>query len=369
MVLQLENKKQTENFLSYFTEVLPCLEHRGKVELSNSFTQKRVALSKQFFMNALKQNITNSGGICKQIHDKLQKIGFFEDEELILQYENEIKHWEKRNWDDVLDYYLWSRREDFYDQGDFYGENRRKALATFINESGPPPRPKKINNITYNLGRPSNVPEITLGEVLFRRSNTTKYSNDKVALNKDILSTLLWHGLKVHRLNIKEKYHENILVLLNGYAKYFDIYLAIYNVSGIEPGIYFYDSEKHEIHHVKYVENIRNTIQDCMMGQRGPQTAAFSVFITTEFYRKQWRYKHERDLRNLYVSAARLAHNVILTGTALGLFSFITPAVKDSIINKLFELDSTKEQIIHTMTFGQRIPGSNLETYQDEKIT
>lgn len=72
---------------------------------------------------------------------------------------------------------------------------------------------------------------------------------------------------------------------------------------------------------------MREVMQRCLIGHEGPASAACTLILSVEFERYQWRYRHERALRNLYVETGRIAHHLLLQATAHGLGTHILYAL------------------------------------------
>ncbi|MCA9666519.1 MAG: nitroreductase family protein, partial [Myxococcales bacterium] len=64
--------------------------------------------------------------------------------------------------------------------------------------------------------------------------------------------------------------------------------------------------------------------------QTGLQNVSAALFFTARWDRHVWKYRYARSYRMVLFDIAHLVQTMIVTATALGLRSFLTPALKDS---------------------------------------
>ncbi len=261
-----------------------------------------------------------------------------------------LEHWHARGWSHALTTYLWSRRASFHDDGETYRDRQMEALATFLREDGPPPSPRRAAMRPMTLPEPAPLPETPVGEVLRRR--VTSRTLHRRGFGDQRLSDLLGHGLARASRNRDPDPAEPQRFLFS-YGAAFDYYVAVYGVLGIESGIYLYDPSTHALDDLGTVHGeaeTRAACKDLLIGQHQVETAAATVFVVADFPRYQWRYRHERGLRNLYFDSARVSQALILVATAFGLQNWLTPAVRDSLGERLFQLAPVDQQVLTTVT-------------------
>ncbi|GII75865.1 hypothetical protein Sru01_08470 [Sphaerisporangium rufum] len=261
-----------------------------------------------------------------------------------------LAHWHSRGWSHALNTYLWSRRASFHDDGEAYRERQREALDTFLREDGPPPRPRRAATRPLALAEPAPLPRTPVGEVL--RKRVTSRTLHRRPFGDQRLSDLLGHGLARASRN-RDPDPADPQRFLFSYGAAFDYYVGVYDVAGVEPGIHLYDPFTHALDDLGTVRGEAETRAACkelFIGQRQVDTAAATVFVVADFPRYQWRYRHERGLRNLYFDSARVAQALILVATACGLQTWLTPAVRDSLGERLLRLTPVDQQVLTTVT-------------------
>lgn len=318
---------------------------QGKFLISHALNQKKATISCDRLVQLI---LDDDSQDSKLTLEELSKIGLAGCVANQSQSED-FEHWKKRNWDECLHYYLWSRLWNFEDTKSEYDEVRQKLGKQFIQENGSPPFPRVASQKALELPGPNAVPDISLGELLLKRHSVPFMA--KRQISDESISSVLWHGFQDARKCrelLQENWQEN---LWRNFGVPFDIYFVAYDIKNLKPGLYFYDVLSHQIELV-VEEDLRSKMQSILIGQKSPKTAACTILFVCEFERAQWRYRHERELRDLYVHVAKMAHYLILAATAYDFKTHITPAIKDSELLELLSLDATRFQCLYTITLG-----------------
>jgi SagB-type dehydrogenase family enzyme len=188
-----------------------------------------------------------------------------------------------------------------------------------------------------------------LGEVLTKRRSDGAFRRNTVDQGK--LSLLLSHGTAKIRACRREVIAEIPETLLVSVGAAFDIHIIAYAIDGLTSGVYRYHPETESFSLAKKGD-FREATRDAFAGQPDPKNAACTILLVADFDRYQWRYRHERALRNMYVEAGRLMQPLILVATALGLQTGITPAMRDEEIADLLGLEPGNWQALHSLMVG-----------------
>ncbi|MGO7753624.1 SagB/ThcOx family dehydrogenase [Rhizobium ruizarguesonis] len=324
------------------------IEGRGEIQISDALSQIRYKVSKRDLLDAL----AASGERSAKVMSALEGLGLVSQSTNHHESQREgIQHWISRNWTLAVSYYLWSIRDDFLDHGEDYERLRCDALKEMLNESELPlPASIPLEDAVYlpeALSLPSSE---TCGEVLARRVTTLVMSSNGE------LTASGFHGLLLHGFSVSRPYHvpdieEHIHNILHGVGFAFDPYIAVFDVEGIEPGIYYYNISEDRLRIVKK-GNFRNEISSGLIGHEQAHTASCTILLTVDFCRFQWRYRHERALRNLYFDVGRMAQYLIVIATAYGIKTHLTPATVDDALADLLSIDPDARQVFHTITLG-----------------
>lgn len=267
--------------------------------------------------------------------------------------EDDLQHWEKRNWSISLCYYLWSRIGHLYDKGENYKDLQKERVKSYVQSEGLPKDKSTLSDSAISLDvNDIDLPIINLNTVLVARGSVMVTPMRTVS--KKTLSSILWDGLSRVRENRKDSIENNPLYALDSFGIGFDFYLCIYSVDGLENGIYFYDVEHHKLDLVEYMEEkaLRTKMYLIQVEQSTCNKSSFAIIITANFARYQWRYRHEAALKYLYINCGQVAHNPILVTTAHGYKTHISPAIMDSLAMNLLKLDGSSYQAMYILSVG-----------------
>jgi SagB-type dehydrogenase family enzyme len=137
-----------------------------------------------------------------------------------------------------------------------------------------------------------------------------------------------------------------------------EAYLLAWNVDGLAPGVYHYDSGTMEL-----VDRQRTIAASDIAPLLAHQTyfarAAAAVIMCPVFARTMWRYPHSRAYRTVLIDAGHLGQTFCLLATALGLAPFTTMAFSESGLEELLGLDGVNECPIYVAGVGMPDPGAS----------
>ena len=117
-----------------------------------------------------------------------------------------------------------------------------------------------------------------------------------------------------------------------------EMYAGVYDVAGIDPGLYYFDLKNRQLAtiHRKFS---KNPLPDADI----PKTDIIaSFFITGVFFRSSWKYR-QRAYRYVLLDAGHLLHNLFLSLTALGISHSCRIAFPDDTLNKILGLNENFE--------------------------
>jgi SagB-type dehydrogenase family enzyme len=115
-----------------------------------------------------------------------------------------------------------------------------------------------------------------------------------------------------------------------------EIYIMAGRVSGLEPGIYHYRCQSHEIEQVAAGDS-RTLLSQAANGQSTIEDAPASLVIAAVRQRTEQRYG-ERARRYIAMEAGLVAQYISLQAVALGLGTVVVGAFNDDKIGHILEL-------------------------------
>lgn len=325
-------------------------EKYGRLTISDPVRQKRATVASSALIKMLAAQFRNTvpAGEGAALADSLAALQWSpasgEDPVKLERY----AHWHKRGWETSLRYFLWSRNRSQLDGADFTGDVRRQVVDGYLAEGQLPPQ--------YTEGRPLiilptvvSIPNYqSLGQLLMHRRTTRTYAGTAVDLS--VLGTILYHTCSGIRERLQAK-DDSAISYLRSFGVSLKFYVIGFNVRSLEPGVYLYRVDKHALELI--AEGcFRKETSSMLVGMSSPETANWTIVITANFADYQWRYRHERALRNLYTMSGRIGQRLILFAQAFGLGTVPTPAIKDDECSALLRIFPETEGCLYTLTSG-----------------
>ena len=187
-----------------------------------------------------------------------------------------------------------------------------------------------------------------LWEAIYRRRSVRNFS-DK-SLKKNMLSQLLWasQGITMESTGYKLRTTPSAGALYP-----VETYLIIHNVEDIDPGIYHYSVENHELEQIRQGD-FREAITHASLDQDMTFTSNAVFIWTAIFNRSKWKY-NQRAYRYVYLDAGHIAQNLALAAVALGLGTCQIGAFFDEEVNALLDVDGEEESVLYMTVVGHPI--------------
>ncbi|MGD9030818.1 MAG: SagB/ThcOx family dehydrogenase [Anaerolineae bacterium] len=185
-----------------------------------------------------------------------------------------------------------------------------------------------------------------LWEVLRRRRSERRFQN--IPLTEAELSQLLWatQGITEPGRSVDFRSAPSAGALYP-----VETYLVIHDVEGIEPGVYHYDVQSHQLEQLMQGD-FRVEVAHAALDQRMAALANVVFVWTAVFERSKWKYK-QRAYRYVYLDAGHIAQNLALAAVALGLGSCQIAALYDQEANDLLGIDGIAESTLYMTVVGR----------------
>lgn len=183
--------------------------------------------------------------------------------------------------------------------------------------------------------------------VLKNRKTCRSFNGNPMTLEQ--LSTLLFTSLgPLH--GEWEDLKENDLMLL-GIRKAFpsggglhpeEAYIFALRVEGLEPGIYHYQFNEHQLTLIEKGA-FEDKLISLLSSQYFVKGIAAGIFLAARFDRTWWKYPHSKGYRVVLFDIGHASQTVLLSATALGLNTWITAAFADTQVEKILGINETTE--------------------------
>ncbi|MFF4850567.1 SagB/ThcOx family dehydrogenase [Streptomyces sp. NPDC001194] len=250
--------------------------------------------------------------------------------------------WEEHRWSRAA-YLLYSQQDLPYVEPVGRGEKltalsdfRRGQIAGFQSARGYPER-FRIDPV-HEIALPTPQEPITysLDSMLGRRS-VRKFADGPVTA--ETLGAVLYHATANVRMAEESKASGDPYFLLNSFYTWLHVYVVVQGVEGVPRGVYQYDAVRNTLLATggePTDEEVAATIQ----GQNWIGGGGVSLFVTVQWDRYQWLYRHSRAYLNLLIQMGEFAQEVLQAAYQLGLAGWLTPAIAESRAASLLGLDA-----------------------------
>ena len=196
------------------------------------------------------------------------------------------------------------------------------------------------------LSRPETTGGAPIWDVLRERRSVRRFQEEW--MSRAELSQLLWAAQGVTQarqgFGLRTAPSAGALFPVETYA-------VIHTVEDIEPGVYHYAVETHELEQLQTGE-FRTAVARAALDQEMAYWANVVFIWTAVFERSKWKYR-QRAYRYIYLDAGHIVQNVALAAVALGLGSCQIAALYDDEANAILNVDGVEESTIYMTVVGR----------------
>jgi SagB-type dehydrogenase family enzyme len=196
------------------------------------------------------------------------------------------------------------------------------------------------------LSKPRGTGGATIWDVMSQRRSVRRF--EEAPLAEAELSQLLWVAQGITR---RVQGHGFRTAPSAGGLFPVETYLVVNSVEGIEPGVYHYAVESHELEQLQRGD-FRLAIARAALDQAMAARANVVLVWTAVFPRSKWKYR-QRAYRYVYLDAGHIAQNIALAAVAMGLGSCQIAALYDDEANALLGVDGEQESTIYMTVVGR----------------
>ena len=143
-----------------------------------------------------------------------------------------------------------------------------------------------------------------------------------------------------------------------------EAYLVVQHVDGVAPGLYHYHATAHALEPLPWPGGddaspdagaLREFVMQAVAQQHWFADAHVVVVLAPRFARTFWKYRaHAKAYRVIALEAGHLSQNLYLSATDAGLGAFITGAINEVFLERMFGLDPVCEGALAVCGFGWR---------------
>jgi SagB-type dehydrogenase family enzyme len=216
----------------------------------------------------------------------------------------------------------------------------------------PLPRRGKVEDfeVVIKLPAPDEI-NLNLVDTLKKRKTVREFEEKEVDIRQ--LSNLLFYTFGyIH--GEEEEYGEfrRRSSPSGGCLQIIEPYITVFNVEGVEKGVYWYEPETHSLCKVTDEFSYQD-LRDCLAGQFFGNKCSFGVFFAANLEVLAWKYKTPRNYKVVYLEAGHFSQTSQLIAVTQSLNTWITGAFTESAIEKLCQMDGIKKIPVFFTAYGK----------------
>lgn len=233
---------------------------------------------------------------------------------------------------------------------------RRSLLQRMAQE--PPPSPyRKYSGKRIPLSQHFPALDVSLSSVLFARRTQREFADCPLDFSL-FASVLQWTWGKTRSAE-----HGEIGPFIQktspsgGSRHSIEVYPWVFNVRGLDRGVYHYDVEDNALVKLGPVPD-----EECLLqvfaGQPWVPRAPVLFVMASRITRSDWKYRHAHAYRVLLMDAGHLGQTFHLVCTALQLAPFTLAGFNDTLLEKTLGIDGIGEICLYAAACGEARGGS-----------
>lgn len=214
------------------------------------------------------------------------------------------------------------------------------------------PRRGKVEDYEVVISLPKPTPiNSDLYDTIKKRKTIREFEESKV--NIEQLSNLLFYTFGyIHGVEKEYEPFRRRSSPSGGSLQIIEPYITIFNVEGVEKGIYWYEPETHSLCKVTDEFSYKD-LRECLAGQFFGGKCSFGIFFAANLEILAWKYKTPRNFKVVFLEAGHFSQTSQLIAVSQNLQTWITGAFKDSAIEKFCKLDGIKKIPVFFTAYGK----------------
>jgi len=231
----------------------------------------------------------------------------------------------------------------------------------------PPPHFHSVPQPLAVSPLPPTEPEAPLSELLLKRKTSRGFDPD-ASLTLEELSTVLRYVWGCHGvLEVRDELAILKKTSPSGGSQHpGEVYPLVRAVDGLEPGLYHYGVENHELELLERLgpDEVADLILEVTAGQEHFVAAHVVFLMTARFPRNFWKYAaHAKAYRVCLFDAAHLSQTLYLLCAHLGLGAFVSAAINEENIDRRLGLKRFTEGAVLVTGCGRPVPSDREPRY------
>lgn len=219
-------------------------------------------------------------------------------------------------------------------------------------KQAPLPKRAKVEDFETVIPLPkADIIELSLLDSLKKRKTVREFQPTEVNIHQ--LSNLLFYTFGyIHGEEKEYGIFKRRSSPSGGCLQIIEPYITVFNVEGVESGVYWYCPDTHSLCKVSNEFSYQD-LRDCLAGQFFGNNCSFGVFFAANLEVLAWKYKTPRNYKVVFLEAGHFSQTSQLIAVTQSLNTWITGAFTESSIEKLCKLDGIKKIPVFFTAYGK----------------
>jgi SagB-type dehydrogenase family enzyme len=255
--------------------------------------------------------------------------------------------WDELGWPEARTYHESTRDYPFLqmDQPGAFASDRRR-MEMYSETSAPPPRYQHVGNGLVEL------PRLAEGEALDdrlqRMSRDERTGGTGLALLLDVC-----FGQR-GEIAVAGEGRCLLKSIPSGGARHpTEIFVGVFGLAGVRPGVYHYDVERHGLERVRdgqHRDRFARATLDLFAKHSAPPSAC--LVFTSRVERAMWRYRDPRSFRAILVDVGHAVMAYRQVARLLGFKTYALQKMRDAEVARLIGVDQTVQPPLYAGTLA-----------------
>lgn len=210
------------------------------------------------------------------------------------------------------------------------------------------PYPKVAEKIDLIIEDWETKYDLSLAEAIKNRKSRRSFSRTEISLEE--LSFLLWATQGIRHVAGPYAFRN---VPSAGCRHAIETYIAVFNVEGLEMGVYRYLPLTHQLVLEFKEDSLRNEMITATFGQKFAGESAATFIWTSIPYRMEWRYGLDSH-KVIAMDAGHVGQNMYLACEAIGAGTCTIGAYDQEYLDELLRVDGEDEFAIYLAAVGKK---------------
>jgi SagB-type dehydrogenase family enzyme len=229
---------------------------------------------------------------------------------------------------------------------DFSNTDQNKGIAS-------PPLEKSVPDVAQRIDlvpadKMYDISTMDVITAIANRRSRRAFKQGPLTLKE--LSFLLWATQGIRRIAAPGTAFR--VVPSAGCRHALETYLCVFNVSGLEEGIYRYLPVEHQLLLISQPANLSSLLSEAALGQDFVGKSAVTFIWTTMPYRMEWRYDMAAH-KVIAIDAGHVCQNLYTACEAIHAATCAVAAYHQELMDNLLGVDGNDEFVIYLAPIGK----------------